>query len=640
MSVSGSSHDDLALRLAAAVQSANDAIITTTLDPLITSWNPSAEKLFGYAAAEAIGQSSTLIVPPERLSEADEVLRRIRRGEAVEHFETVRITKGGQRVPISLTVSPIRNAAGTIIGASKIARDVGERIRNDETRARLAAIVDSSDDAIVAKTLEGVIISWNRGAERIFGYTAAEAVGKSITLIIPQDRLPEEDEVLARIRRGEPVDHFETIRRTKDGRLIDISLTVSPVRNAAGQIIGASKIARDISDRRRAERERAELLARERKAREEAEAMNRSKDQFLAVLSHELRTPLNAIFGWARMLHEGALDATLRARGTEAILRNAKAQLQLVEDLLDVSRIITGNMRLEVRPVDLKAVIEAAIETVRPAANAKELQLQSVLDLAPGLVIGAADRLQQVVWNILMNSVKFTPRRGRIQIHLRRVDSRVEIVVSDTGEGIAADVLPHIFERFRQGDSSSTRSHGGLGIGLALVRHLVDLHGGTVSAYSAGPGQGTTVTVSLPVALARLDEPATGTDPVAPTLRGVRVMVVDDDADSLELARVMLASTGADVRACGSAAATRDALATWPADILLIDIEMPREDGFSLVRSLRDAGRRTPAIALTAYGRGEDRKRALAAGFNMHLSKPVDPGELTLAIASLTGLRA
>jgi PAS domain S-box-containing protein len=368
----------------------------------------------------------------------------------------------------------------------------------DDAAAHLAAIVDSSDDAIVSKTLEGVITSWNRGAERIFGYTAAEAVGQSITLIIPPERRAEEDDVLARIRRGEAVHHFETERRRKDGGLVHISLTVSPVRNAAGRIIGASKIARDISDRVRSERERAALLAQAQAAREEAEAVNRSKDQFLAVLSHELRTPLNAIFGWARMLHEGVLDDTIRTRGTEAILRNAKAQLRLVEDLLDVSRIITGNMRLEMHPVDLRVVVEAALETVRPAAQAKDLQLQSSLDPDPGTVVGAPDRLQQVVWNILTNSVKFTPRGGRIQVCLRRADTHVEIVVSDTGEGIAADLLPHVFDRFRQGDSSSTRAHGGLGIGLALVRHLVDLHGGSVRAHSAGRGQGTTVTVSLP----------------------------------------------------------------------------------------------------------------------------------------------
>jgi PAS domain S-box-containing protein len=368
----------------------------------------------------------------------------------------------------------------------------------DDAAAHLAAIVDSSDDAIVSKTLEGVITSWNRGAERIFGYTAAEAVGQHITLIIPPERRAEEDDVLARIRNGQSVNHFETVRVRKDGARIDISLTVSPMRNAAGRIIGASKIARDISDRVRGERERAELLAQAQAAREEAEAVNRSKDQFLAVLSHELRTPLNAIFGWARMLHEGVLDDTIRTRGTEAILRNAKAQLRLVEDLLDVSRIITGNMRLEMRPVDLRVVVEAALETVRPDAQAKDLQIQSVLDQDPGMVMGAADRLQQVVWNILTNSVKFTPRGGRIQVCLRRADSHVEIVVSDTGEGITADLLPHVFERFRQGDSSSTRSHGGLGIGLALVRHLVDLHGGSVRVHSAGRGHGTTVTVSLP----------------------------------------------------------------------------------------------------------------------------------------------
>jgi CheY-like chemotaxis protein len=289
--------------------------------------------------------------------------------------------------------------------------------------------------------------------------------------------------------------------------------------------------------------------------------------------------------------------------------------------------------------VDLKSVIEAAIETVRPAANAKELLVQTILDPAASAVMGAPDRLQQVVWNLLMNSVKFTPRRGRIQVQLRRADSYAEIVVSDTGEGIAAELLPHIFERFRQGDSSSTRAHGGLGIGLALVRHLVDLHGGTVSAQSDGPGRGATFTVRLPVALARIDEAQARPDPNAPTLHGVTVVIVDDDPDSLELARIVLAGTGADVRACRSAGAARHALATAPADILVIDIEMPGEDGLSLIASLRDTGNRTPAIALTAYGRGEDRKRALAAGFNLHLTKPVDPSELTIAIASLTGHR-
>ncbi len=368
-----------------------------------------------------------------------------------------------------------------------------------ELAARFAAIINFSDDAIVSKTVQGIITSWNPGAERMFGYTAAEAVGQSITLIIPRERWPEEEDVLARIRAGERVDHFETVRQHKDGHRIDISLTVSPIRNAAGQVIGASKIARDISDRRRYEADREAFLARERQAREAAEALNRSKDQFLATLSHELRTPLNAIFGWAQMLNAEQLDPQTSKRASQAILRNATAQVQLIDDLLDLSRIITGHMRLDVRPVDPRTVIEAALESVQPAARAKAIRTQTVLDPRAGPIMADPTRLQQIVWNLVMNAVKFTPENGRVTVHLQRIDSHVELRVSDTGEGIDPGILPHIFERFRQADSGSTRQHGGLGIGLALVRHLVEMHGGTVSAHSAGLGQGATFTVTLPL---------------------------------------------------------------------------------------------------------------------------------------------
>ena len=627
----------LAAHLAAIVHSSDDAIVSKTLEGIITSWNPSAEKLFGYSAAEAVGQSITLIIPPERRDEEIEVLRRLRAGETIEHFETVRISKDGERIPVSLTVSPVRTASGHIIGASKVARDLRDRRYADEIRARLAAIVDSSDDAIVSKTLEGVIMSWNQGAERLFGYTATEAVGRHITLIIPPDRLFEEDHVLAKIRRGEPVRSFETVRVHKNGRLLDISLTVSPVRNSAGTIIGASKIARDISDRRAIEAERARLLEEAQTARNEAEAVNRSKDQFLAVLSHELRTPLNAIYGWARMLQDGGVDADLGRRAADAIFRNARAQLQLVEDLLDVSRIITGNMRLDVAAVDLAAVIEAALDTVRPAATAKDLRLEVRLESPDVTIMGAADRLQQVVWNLLINAVKFTPRGGRVEVELRRGGSQGEIVVRDTGEGIPPDILPHVFDRFRQGDSSSTRAHGGLGLGLALVRHLVDLHGGTVRAESAGPGRGAAFTVALPFTV---PPPARPQAPVAVTsasLAGVRVLLVDDDADSLELARVILASAGADVRTATSAATARAALLGWIADVFVLDVEMAGEDGYALLRRLREREefQGTPAIAVTAYGQGEERRRALAAGFSLYMSKPVDSNELTQAVGSV-----
>jgi PAS domain S-box-containing protein len=356
---------------------------------------------------------------------------------------------------------------------------------------RLAAIVEFSDDAIVSKTLAGVITSWNRAAERMFGYPAEEAVGQSIRMIIPPERWGEEDEVLRQIAAGHSVEHFETERRRKDGSPIQISLTVSPIRNAAGRVIGASKIARDISERKRIQAQMADLLQR-------AEAANRSKDEFLAVLSHELRTPLNAILGWSELLTTREPEPALVRRGLEAILRNVKAQTRLIEDLLDISRIVSGKMRLDVRGLELAPIVEAAVEGIRPAAAAKRIGVQ--LALAPaGAVVGDADRLQQVVWNLLSNAVKFTPEGGHVRVTLARAESRAEIVVSDDGTGIPEAFLPHVFERFRQADSSSRRTVGGLGLGLAIARELVELHGGTLEARSAGTDRGATFVISLPV---------------------------------------------------------------------------------------------------------------------------------------------
>jgi len=545
------SEEDRAAWVAAIVDSSDDAIVSKTLDGLITSWNRAAERIFGWTAAEAVGRSITIVIPPDRLAEEEDILARIKQGEKIEHFETTRMRKDGTRFEISLTVSPIKNAKGEVIGASKIARDISARLHGDEAIARLAAIVDSADDAIVSKTLDGVITSWNRAAQAMFGWTAAEAVGQRITLIIPRERWPEQDEVLARVCKGESIDHFDTVRVRKSGERIDVSLTVSPVKDARGRIIGASKIARDVSDRKRAEAERTKLLQTVQQAREEAEELNRSKDQFLAVLSHELRTPLNAIFGWARMLQSAAMDEATSRRAIDAILRNATAQVQLVEDLLDVSRIITGKMRLDVQWLDLKSVIESALDAVQPAASAKGLKIETVLDPNAGPVVGAADRLRQVVWNLLMNAIKFTPRDGRVQVHLRKLKSHVEIVVSDSGEGIQPEILPFIFDRFRQGDSTTTRPHGGLGLGLALVRHLVDLHGGRVRAASEGPGRGATFVVELPVAILGPEAGTTLETSAAMgalPLQNVRVLLVDDDADGLDLTTVMLTNSGAQVK--------------------------------------------------------------------------------------------
>jgi signal transduction histidine kinase/ActR/RegA family two-component response regulator len=422
-----------------------------------------------------------------------------------------------------------------------------------------------------------------------------------------------------------------------------LATSIQEIRDVADALANAPQ------ERASGEAQREQLLRLERQARAAAEAANRTKDEFLAVLSHELRTPLNAVYGWARMLQAGQIRGEAAERALDAIVRNANAQVQLIDDLLDVSRVVSGKMRLDVRPVDLRTVIEGALDAVRPAAEAKTIRLQSVLDPRAGPITGDPGRLQQVIWNLLMNAVKFTPKGGRVQIQLQRVNSHVEIVVSDTGQGIAPDVLPFVFDRFRQADSSSTRAHSGLGLGLALVKHLVELHGGSVSAQSPGEGKGATFIVRLPLTISEIPGgPMPRPHPTASTLEalprglrvdGLRVLVVDDDPNALDLASAILTDAGAAVRTCLSAPDALAVLQQWRPDVLVSDIEMPGEDGYSLIRKVRaldsDHGGNTPAVALTAYGRTQDRVLSLTAGYSMHVPKPVDPGELTTIIASV-----
>jgi signal transduction histidine kinase/AmiR/NasT family two-component response regulator len=394
---------------------------------------------------------------------------------------------------------------------------------------------------------------------------------------------------------------------------------------------------------------RQRLLASERDARMAAEDANRLKDEFLSTVSHELRTPLTAINGWALMLRAGRLDGAQSARALETIVRSAKSQNQLIDDLLDVSRIITGRMRLDVAPLNLGSVIKAAVETVRPAAEAKGIRLSAQLDPAADAISGDPERLQQVVWNLLSNAVKFAPNGGRVEVRLERANSHVEIIVADNGQGISPEFLPYVFERFRQEDGGTSRHRGGLGLGLAIVRHIVELHGGTVHAASEGLGKGATFTVALPIASVRAVAPDESRDKVlggrsAPenpsALAGVRALFVDDEADAREVITMMLAQGGAEVRTAVSATEALAACDEWRPDVLISDIGMPGEDGYTLMKKLRAReralGGHIPAIALTAYGRQEDRRRCLSVGYEYHIPKPVEPAELLAVVASLT----
>lgn len=633
--------------LKAIVDSSDDAVISKNLNSIVTSWNKSAERMFGYSAEEMLGHSITILIPTDRLHEEDEFLRKVRAGDRVDHFETVRKRKDGKLIDVTVSVSPVYSAAGNIVGASKVARDISETKRATAADLLLAAIVNSSDDAIVSKTLDGTITSWNAGAERVFGYTPAEIIGQSVFKLIPADRRDEEPKIIERLKKGERVDHFETVRVRKNGESFPVSLTISPVRSRSGAIVGASKIARDISELKELNRQRDALLESERTARAQAEHANRMKDEFLATVSHELRTPLNAIVGWTDVLATGGDNQEEVIHGVEIIRKNAMAQAQLIEDLLDLGRITSGKLVLNVEPANLKLIANEAIASVQHAADAKSILLKSHLDNVRSVLMGDPQRLQQVVLNLLTNAIKFTDHGGLVSISLSQIGSNLTLTVSDNGRGISAQFLPHLFERFRQADASTTRKSGGLGIGLALVKQLVELHGGKVRAESKGEGQGATFIVTLPVSVVVPPKGASQmqrSEPIDPTLAdltGIRVLVVDDDADSLDIVKRILAARGAEVRVAESVVEAVQQLKTFAPDVILSDIGMPGQDGYDFIRHLRErpffAG--IPAVALTALARAEDRTRALNAGFQSHISKPLAAAEVVAVVRSLGRLR-
>lgn len=824
--------------LTALIDSADDAIISKTLEGIITSWNAGAQRIFGYTADEVIGKPVTILIPEDHIDEEPTILARLRAGIRIEHYETIRMRKDGRLVDISLTVSPIKGPNGQIIGASKIARDVTEqrqaRRALDEaterlklafsaarlgdwswdaktdvvtlsdmaahilgvsptpviTRARLRELLNEEDreatNRVVEKALaehtdydieyrierrdrnETWVSAKGRGlyaedgsvtgmlglvqdisirkaneqtlreqAEALrtlyemgktisaelnlhktvqavtdaatdltgarfgsFFYNVLNEEGASYMLFtlagVPREMfthfpMPRATDLFGPTFRGEGVVRIDDVKLDPrygknspyygmpEGHLPVTSYLAVPVVSRSGEVLGGlffghpdrgvfterdEIIVSGLASQAAIAMDNGRLYETAKKARaqaeqaaidnerlyKQAEESSRLKEEFLATISHELRTPLSAILGWARMLRLGQLSPENSAKALDTIERNARAQAQLVDDLLDVSRIITGKLRMDVRPADPHSFIDAAVEAVRPAADAKGVRVQKVIDTGAISIPGDPVRLQQVVWNLLSNAIKFTPRGGRVQIRSERVNSHLEIVVSDTGQGISAEFLPHVFDRFRQADQKTSRQHGGMGLGLAIVRHLVELHGGTVSAHSEGEGQGATFVVMLPITpLYQVDASGGRVHPAArdllppddPTdrLDGLRILAVDDEADTRELLRQGLEYCGATVKVVGTAAEAIDAIMSSVPDILISDIGMPGTDGYDLIRQVRalplNRGAKVAAIALTAYTRIEDRLQALRAGYDMHVPKPVELTELCAVAASV-----
>jgi len=540
---------------------------------------------------------------------------------------------------------PISDETGNVTGYLSSCLDITDQRLASQSQAYLAAIVESADDAIIAKNLDGIIQSCNATAERMFGYTAAELIGKPVRILIPPDRQIEEDDILARLRRGDKIAHFETVRLTKTGQPLDVSLVVSPVRDPSGRVIGASKIVRDITEQKRVALERDHLLEAERDARAEAERASRAKDSFVAVVSHELRTPLHAIASWAQLMRHQPQDAATVTRGIDVILRNAHLLGQVISDLLDVSRIVSGKLRLDLQDVYLPTLVDQAIATSSPSAEAKQIALTAEIDHATPPLTGDPARLLQIVGNLLSNAIKFTPNGGHVTVRVRVQDDCAELTVQDDGIGIRNEFLSHVFDRFNQADQSTSRRYGGLGLGLAIVKHLVELHGGHVAVTSEGEQRGTTFTVWLPFQTepgqfaSKPPRRGFGAGQVMspPSLDDLTILVVDDERDTLEFIARFLQGHGAQVRLADSAAAAVEAFDPDTVDVVVSDIGLPGSDGYALVAQLgeraRAAGTTLSAIALTAYSGDDHRERAVNAGYRAYLAKPVDTTQLLLTVA-------
>jgi PAS domain S-box-containing protein len=512
---------------------------------------------------------------------------------------------------------------------------------DEATRSRLAAIVESSDDAIVSKTLEGIVTSWNMGAERVFGYTADEMVGRPITKLIPADRLDEEPQILARLRQGERVDHFETVRRRKDGELIDVSVTISPVRDGTGRIIGASKIARDVSAQKLIQREL-------RAAKEAADAANRAKDQFLSVLSHELRTPLTPVLAAISFIEENpSIAPALLVEQIGMIRRNVETEARLVDDLLDLTRITRGKVELHFEAVNGHAVVRDALAMVQADADAKHLSVSTHFGASEPHVWADPGRLQQVLWNLLSNAVKFTPENGSIAVRTSDAaggggGGTFCVEIRDSGVGIDREFLPRLFMPFEQGETTITRRFGGLGLGLSIVKSIMDMHGARVAATSEGVGRGATFTIELPTApksagsRPTLAGPMPSSEDPAPPTATRRILLVEDHADTRFIMARLLTSFGFAVTTAGTVREAIDLAEGKQFDLLISDIGLPDGSGMDIMRHLRQT-QPIKGIALSGYGLDDDLRRSAEAGFAQHITKPINVHTLREIVTKMAG---
>ena len=647
-------------RLRMMVESVKDyAIFSLNPEGCIASWNTGAERVFGYTEAEIVGQKSAIVFTPEDRASgapAQEIKTAAETGRAED--ERWHLRKDGSRFFASGILTPIRDETGALRGFTKVARDMTERKQVEEelqiNRDRLDLAIKASELGTFYCDMPLDKIIWNDRCKEQFWLLPEAEVNFDLfySIIHPDDRKRTREAIEACIYGHKGYDiEYRTV--ATDGRIRWVRAIGNCFYNESNEPMRFDGITIDVTDRKKAEDEREKLLESERAARSEAERASRLKDEFLLTLSHELRTPLNAILGWSQLLRRGTIDAAKMAHGLDIIERNVRAQAQLIDDLLDMSRVISGKLRLNVQRIQLGSVIEAALETVRLSAEAKDIHLQKILDPLAGIVSGDPARLEQIIWNLLSNAIKFTPKGGRVQVILARANSQIEISVIDTGQGINPEFLPYVFDRFRQADASTTRNHGGLGLGLAIVKNLTELHGGSVRVESAGEGKGTTFTITLPLAGAHPEEVTledfglkaartTSIDDPQLTLNGVKVLVVDDEPDARELIRVVLEGCYAEVITAASAEQALEVLKHEQPDVLVSDIGMPQEDGYQFIHQVRtlppNKGGKIPAVALTAYAGAEDRKRALLSGYQMYVAKPVEPSELIAVVSTLTSL--